>query len=412
MTKPRREFLKSLGALALLEPALRAREGVSAKELARDEGFWFSVRRAYDITPSFIHLESGWFSPVAREVRDAQFQYMTRLNEITSFYLRRQYDEEKVHIKRAMGKLAGLTPGEFVICRNTTEALNTVILGLELEAGDEFVWCEREYPSMKDALEQRAERDGTVNKVIQVPMVPETDDEVVALYENAIGPRTKAILVSHMIYLTGQILPVRKICDMAHAHGVEVIVDAAHSFAHVDYEIPDLGCDYLGTSLHKWLGAPLGAGLMYVHRDKISKVWPLFGDRAFAKDDIRKFEHLGTRPVAMEQTLVKSIQFHNSLGAERKQERLRYLKNYWVERVADLPRVVINTPMKDHQSCAIANVAIDGMEPKAVADYFYDEHRIFTVAVDMGVRVSPNLFTELSDLEALVSAIEQLSRRG
>lgn len=409
MTKPRREFFKTLGALAMIEPAPFAREGASAKEIAQDEDFWFTVRRAYDITPEFIHLESGWFSAVSREVQDAQFRYMSRLNTITSFYLRRQYDEDKVQIKRAMGRLAGLSPDEFVICRNATEALDTVILGLDLERGDEIVWCEREYPSMKDALAQRADRDGTVNRVIHVPLVPETDGEVVELYEKAIGPRTKAILVSHMIYLTGQVLPVRKICDMAHARGVEVIVDAAHSFAHLDYKIPDLGCDYLGTSLHKWLGTPVGAGLMYVRKDKISKVWPLFADRVFPKDDIRKFEHIGTHPVAIEQALLEAIQFHESLGAERKEERLRYLKNYWVERVLDLPKVVINTPLKDHQSCGIANVGIEGKEPKAVADYFYNEHRVFTVAVDQGVRVSPNLFTRLSDLDALVTAIRELA---
>ena len=410
MMKPRREFLKTVGAgaLATFTPALRKREGLSAKELARDEEFWFTVRRAYDMTPNFIHLESGWFSPVSREVLDQQFRNMARLNEVTSYYLRREYDDEKVKIKERMGELAGLAPDEFVICRNTTEALDTVILGLHLERGDEIVSCERDYPSMKHALEQRAERDGTVNEVIRVPLVPDTDEEVVELYEKAIGPRTKAILVSHMIYLTGQVLPVRKICDMAHEHGVEVIVDAAHSFAHLDFKIPDLHCDYLGTSLHKWLGAPLGSGLMYVRKDKIAKVWPLFADRLFPKDDIRKFEHIGTHPVAIEQTLLKSIQFHESIGGERKEERLRYLKNYWVERVAYLPKVVINTPMKDHQSCGIANVAIEGMEPKAVADHFYDEHRIFTVAVEQGVRVSPNLFTRLRDLDALVHAIESL----
>ena len=409
MTKPRREFLKTLGALAIVEPALREREGVSAKQVARDEDFWFAVRRAYDITPSFIHLESGYYCALARDVLNAQFQNMARLNQLSSFYLRRMYDEEKVEIKKAMGRLAGLSPDEFVICRNTTEALDTVILGLPLEPGDEIVWCEREYPSMKEALEQRAERDGTVNKVIKVPLVPDTDSEVVELYRRAIGPRTKAILVSHMIYLTGQVLPVRDICDMAHERGVEVIVDAAHSFAHLDFEIPDLHCDYLGTSLHKWLGAPLGTGLMYVRKDKIAKVWPLFADRIYPKDDIRKFEHIGTHPVAVEQTLLKAIQFHESIGADRKEERLRYLKNYWVERVADLPKVIINTPMRDHQSCGIANVAIEGMEPKAVADYFYDEHRVFTVVVEQGVRVSPNLFTSLDDLDALVTAIRELS---
>jgi len=186
-------------------------------------------------------------------------------------------------------------------------------------------------------------------------------------------------------------------------------VDAAHSFAHLDYKIPELGCDYLGTSLHKWLGTPLGAGLMYVRKDKISKVWPLFADRTFPKDDIRKFEHIGTHPVAIEQALLQAIKFHESLGPKRKEERLRYLKNYWVERVLELPRVVINTPLKDHQSCGIANVAIENISPKAVAEYFYDKHRVFTVAVEQGVRVSPNLFTRLSDLDALVLAIQELA---
>jgi selenocysteine lyase/cysteine desulfurase len=417
---PRRQFLKTLGAgtvaalgsaslLREVEAASRARAGASAKEVARDEDFWRVVRQAYDVTPDFIHLESGWYSPVAREVLQAEIRTMTELNEITSFYWRREYDDEKKVIKRMAGEFFGLSPEEFVICRNTTEALDTIILGLDLEPRDEILSCDREYPSMKAALEQRVERDGIVNKVIEVPLVPSSDAEVVEIYERSLTPRTKAILVSHMIYLTGQVLPVRQICEMAQARGVEVIVDAAHSVAHLDFKLPELGCDYLGTSLHKWLGAPLGTGLLYVRKEKIDRVWPLFADRTFPKHDIRKFEHIGTHPVAIEKTLQKAIQFHQGIGGKRKEERLRYLKNYWVERVADLPRVRINTPLGDEQSCGIANVAIQGMEPAQVAEYLFDEHRVFTVAVEMGVRVSPNLFTCLSDLDALVTAIRTLA---
>jgi selenocysteine lyase/cysteine desulfurase len=416
----RREFLRAVGAVAAtaasgsavlseLEARTRAFEGVDARAIARDEDFWRVVRDAYDITPDFIHLESGWFSPVTRNVLEAQFGYEKRLNEVTSFYLRRQYDDEKKTMKRIVGEFLGLSPDEIVVCRNTTEALDTVILGLDLERGDEIVFCDREYPSMKDALVQRAERDGTVNRVIDVPMVPATDDEVIAVYEQAITSKTRAILVSHMIYLTGQILPVRRIVDMAHSRGVEVIVDAAHSVAHLDFRISDLGCDYLGSSLHKWLGAPLGCGLLYVRKDKIPRVWPLFADRGFPKDDIRKFEHIGTHPVALEKTLLHAIRFHESIGAKRKEERLRYLKNYWVSKVVDLPKVRIQTPLGDGQSCAIANVAIEGMEPQKVAEYFFERHRVFTVAVEMGVRVAPNLFTRLSDLDALAGAIRDLS---
>ena len=397
------------GRLAAVEAATARAEGRNPKEVAKDEDFWFSVRRSYDISPEFVHLESGWYSAVSRDVLDAHLDNARALNRITSFYLRRRYDDEKDGMKQAVADLAGVPPEEMALCRNTTEALNTVILGLDTRPGDEFVWCEREYPSMKDALEQSAERYGTVNRIVDVPLVPRSDSEVVEAYERALTDRTRAILISHMVYLTGQVLPVRKVADMAHARGVEVIVDAAHSFAHLDYRLPELGADYLGTSLHKWLGAPLGMGLLYVKKENIPKVWPLMADRIFPKDDIRKFEHLGTRPVHAEKTLLASIRFHRTLGAKRKEERLRYLKSYWVARVRELERVTINTPLSDEGSCGIANVAIEGLTPTEVADRLFDEHRVFTVAVEQGVRVSPNLFNGLEDLDALVEGIRALA---
>jgi selenocysteine lyase/cysteine desulfurase len=426
MNGGRREFLKcvtraSAGAVALsaldpasipaIEAASRRAADVSPKDLARDEGFWLTIQKAFHQSSAFINLESGWFSAAPTEVLEAQIENLKHLNGITSFYLRRQelWPQAMTDLKTVLGDFAGVPPEEFVVTRNTTESLNIVIQGLELADGDEILYGDREYPSVTDALEQRAERYGTKLRTFTVPMVPRDDAEVVRLYERNLTPRTRVILVSHMIFLTGQILPVRQICDMAHARGIEVIVDAAHSFAHVDYKIPDLGCDYLGTSLHKWLCVPIGTGLLYVRRQKISKVWPLLGDRQFPKDDIRKFEHLGTHPVSTDLAIRDAIRFHQSIGSKRKEERLRYLKNYWVEQVIGLPRVKINTPLGDGQSCAIANVALDGMTPEQVATSLFDAHRVFTVAVKMGVRVSPNLFNTLADLDALVTGIRELA---
>lgn len=423
MSIDRRRFLRAVGAasaaafsidstgISAVEAAVRNAGAASAVDLASDERFWFTVQQAYRQSSDFINLESGWFSPSPSEVLAAHIEHLSSLNRITSFYLRREalWPAEMAELKRVIGEFCGLEPAEFVITRNTTESLNVVIQGLQLAPGDEIVYGTREYPSMIDALQQRAERFGSTLKTIDVPMVPRDEREVVAVYEKAIGPRTKALLVSHMIFLTGQILPVRAICDMAHSHGVEVIVDAAHSFAHVDYRIPDLGCDYLGTSLHKWLGVPIGTGLLYVKKEKIPKVWPLMGDRQFPKDDIRKFEHIGTHPVFTDLSIRDAIRFHQAIGGRNKEARLRFLKNYWVRQVADLPKVRINTPLGDTESCAIANIAIDGRTPAQVAAHLFESRRVFTVAVEMGVRVSPNLFSTLHDLDALVAGIREFA---
>ncbi len=265
---------------------------------------------------------------------------------------------------------------------------------------------------MLAAFKQQAKRYGVVNKIISLPLHPKNKQEIVGAFEDAITHRTKVILVTHIINLTGQILPVREICDMAHTHSVEVIVDAAHSFAHVDFKIPDLHCDYLGTSLHKWLCAPLGTGLMYIKKENIRKVWPLFGDTDFSEEDIRKFEHIGTHPCSSVITIEDALRFHNSIGSKRKEERLRYLKNYWVNKVATQPKVTLNTPMPDEQSCAIANINIVGKSPTEIANYLFDKHKIFTVAIDTeavkGVRVTPHLYTTLQDLDLLVDAIREL----
>ena len=424
MSHNRRAFLKkmghsTLGALALpaFSPALcdevRAHAALldrrTPQDVARDEDFWYTVQKAYTQSPHFINLESGYYSPAPQEVLEAQLRNITMINETPSFYMRRRQEEDKAAVKQIVGDFAGVSPDEFVICRNTTEALNTVIHGLELEPGDEALMCDREYDSMLAAFRQRSRRHGLKLNIITLPLVPNSQDEIVRIYEAALTPKTKVLLVSHMIYLTGQVLPVRAICDMAHRRGIEVIVDAAHSFAHLDYKIPDLGADYLGTSLHKWLCAPLGSGLLYVRKEKIDRVWPLFGDDTYAADDIRKFEHIGTHPCSTDLTIVNAIRFQEAIGGKRKEERLRFLKTYWVEQVKDLPHITINTPLGADQSCALANVAVAGMTSAEVVDALWDRHRIFTVAVEQGARIAPNLWTRLAHLDALAEALKEMA---
>ncbi|HKJ01656.1 MAG TPA: aminotransferase class V-fold PLP-dependent enzyme [Longimicrobiales bacterium] len=378
-------------------------------QLAGDEAYWEVVQRAYTQDPGFINLESGFFSPAADPVLDAQLENIRRINRMPSFYMRRLMDQERRDLKEMFGRFAGVSPDEFTFVRNTTEALNVVLQGIPLERGQEVLYGSREYPSMQEALQQRALRYGTVNRVVELPWLPASQDEVVRAYADAITPRTRYILLSHMIFLTGQVLPVRAVADMAHARGIEVVVDAAHSFAHLDWKVPELGADYLGSSLHKWLGCPLGTGLLYVKKEHVAKVWPLFGDAHARGDDIEKFHHIGTHPQGTDQAIRDAVRFHDAIGGARKEARLRYLKNRWVQEVKDVGGIHMNTPLGDDQSCAIANVLVDGMTPAALVDALWDRHRIFTVAVEQGARIAPNVFTRLGDLDLLVRALKEVA---
>jgi selenocysteine lyase/cysteine desulfurase len=272
----------------------------------------------------------------------------------------------------------------------------------------------QDYGAMLDQFTLQARRYGMVNRVVSLPMNPRTDDEIVELYAGAITPRTRLLMVCHMVNITGQILPVRKICDMAHARGVPVMVDGAHAFAQLDFRIPDLDCDYYGASLHKWLGVPLGAGILYVRKDRIPALWPIYGDAGMPDDDIRKLNHTGTHPVHTDLTIQDAIAFHQTIGIERKEARLRYLQNYWTGQVRGVPNVVLNTPEDPRRSCAIANVGIAGIKPGDLSKTLLEQYRIWTVAIDgagvHGARITPHLFTSTADLDALVAALKELAR--
>ena len=328
--------------------------------------------------------------------------------------MRRRRAADYAAVKQQLADLAGCPADEIVITRNTTESLGTVIHGIDLEPGDEAVMCDQDYGSMLEQFRQQSRRRGLKCVEIQVPLHPRDDQEIVDTYARAITPRTKLLLLSHMINITGQILPVRKIADMAHARGVAVIVDAAHSFAHVVFTVPELDGDYLGASLHKWLCTPLGAGLLHVKKDKIRTVWPLLGDTSVPDDDIRKLERIGTHPVVDRAWRSPTPSGSTTLvGGERKEARLRYLQQYWTDRVRDVPKVYLNTP-PGARACGIANVGITGQKPGAIADALLEKYRIYTVAIDTvpvkGVRVTPHLYTTTAELDALVKAIGELAR--
>ncbi len=383
--------------------------------LTQDEEFWYIIRQAYNVSPHFVNLENGYMSPQPESSMQGFIENIKMINEKPSFYMRRKMADDMESIKKRVAEFAGCSDEELVICRNTTEALNNIILGIELNAGDEILYGNLEYPSMIEALEMRAKRFGTKIRKISVPAIPSDDEKIVRIYEKEISSNTKVILVSHLVFLNGQVLPVRKICDMAHAKGIEVIVDGAHSFAHLNYKISDLNCDYFGCSLHKWLCAPLGTGLMYIKKDKIKKTWPLFGDSKNVEDSIKKFEHIGTHPISAKLGIIDAIRFQENIGSQRKEDRLRYLKNYWVSRVSKLPKIKIFTPLKDYQSCAIANVGVEGKTPTEVTNYLYEKHKIFTVAIDYeevkGTRIAPHVYTSTDELDKLVRAFEELTAK-
>ena len=429
MENSRRSFLQQFGAMSFsplafsslsasdwspLYSFLNAQKHRSDRDIARDEAYWREVAKAYHVSKDFINLENGFYSMAAWPVLEAQWEHIQRVNEIPSYYMRTYQWDERNEVTAALAEFAGCSVDEMVVCRNTTEALDTVILGLDLKEGDEAIMSNQDYGSMLAAFNQRARRDKIVNRVITLPLHPKSDQEIVDCYKKAITPRTRVMHVTHLINITGQVLPVRKICDMAHAHGVEVICDSAHALGHLDFKIRDLDCDYWGTSLHKWVGAPLGSGILYVKKDKIDKVWPLLGDDSFPDNDIRKFRHFGTLPVTGHVSILDALKFQDTIGITQKQARLRYLKKYWTERVKDLPNIVVNTPWEEARSSGIANVGFTNLPPNDLANRLMNDYQIFTVAIDneavKGVRVTPHLYTSLDDLDQFVKALTELSQ--
>jgi len=428
MSTNRRQFLRTVGkatgvavvAGAFTETWCRRiqamtdeRMDLPAAVVARDEAYWREIQRAFTIDRSLIHLNAGGVSPSPRTVQEALKRYLDYSNQAPSLNMWRHLEPNKENVRTRLSRLAGTPAEEIAITRNATEALETIIFGLDLSPGDEILTTTQDYPRMITSWEQRERRDGVVLRKVAVPTPARTHDELVEIFRTAITGKTKLLMICHMINLTGQIFPVKRICDMAHERGIEVLVDGAHAFAHLDFKIPELGCDYYGTSLHKWLSAPFGTGMLWVRKDRMGKIWPLFGANDPGSDDITKFEQIGTHPVANILAIGEAIFFHNAIGTRRKEERLRYLKDYWASRVAKIPGARLNTSLSPEHSCGLANFTLEGKEPQEISGELLERHRVVTTAIGheecAGVRVTPHLYTSLNELDMFVQAVEQIA---
>jgi selenocysteine lyase/cysteine desulfurase len=381
--------------------------------VAQNEDFWGVIQRGYSVSTQIINLNNGGVSPSPIVVQQAVERYNQMTNEGPSYFMWQILDQGREPLREKVARLAGTSAEEIAINRNSTEALNTIIYGLPLKAGDEVVGTKQDYPNMMNAYRQRDARDGVVYKQISFDFPIEDIDTIVKAYERAMTPKTKLVHITHVVNWVGQVMPVREIADMAHAQGAEVIVDGAHSFGLMDFKIPDLHCDYFGTSLHKFLSAPIGSGMMWVKKDKIEKIWPLtcYGDPH--SPDIRKFEALGTRSFPIEQGIGEAINFHEAIGSRRKQERIFYLKNYWATRVKEMPGVKLHTSLDPRFSCAICGVSVEGVAPHELMNRLFDQYKIHTVSIDYErihcIRVTPHVYTTIAELDKFVESMREIA---
>src|SRR5436190_1901314 len=427
----RRSFLtsagKGLGLMALssatvdgvfknVQAAGESVQHLSAVEAAIDEDYWATIQQAFSVTRGIINLDNGGVSPSPRMVTEAFVRYTWQQEDATAYTMWQILEPQSETVRTGLAEIFGCSPEEIAITRNASESLEILLMGLDLKSGDEILTTTQDYPRMLTTLRQRELREGLKLNLIKIPVAPENVDDIAAAFERAVTPKTKLILVSHQINLTGQINPVKKVCQMARALGIETIVDGAHSFAQFDFKQSDLDCDYFGTSLHKWIYAPKGAGLLYVKRDKIARIWPLFAAEDKQKSDIRKFEEIGTHSAAPKLAIGEAMLFHHGIGGQRKEARLRYLSRYWMDKLKDIPKVRFNTSFDPAQMCAIANVQVEGLDQGKIGSYLFSKHHIFTTPIVheefQGLRITPNLYTTLSELDRFCEVLETIARKG
>lgn len=393
--------------------ALISLNRISPQDAVNDEELWSRVAQAYTVSPTILNLNNGGVSPQPKVVQDAVDRYYHLSNEGPTYFMWNILDKGREPLRKKMADLAGVSHEEVAINRNATEALATVTYGLTLLKGDEVIMTKNDYPNMIHAWKQKELRDGIKIKWLSFNLPFENDDEIVKSFIDATNSKTRIWHITHMINWTGQIMPVKKLCDEARKRNIISIVDGAHTFAHMDFRISDFNPDYFGTSLHKWLCAPFGTGMLYVRKENIETLWPLFPNDKPQSNDIKKFETLGTRSFAPEQAIGQAIDFHLAIGSKRKEERLRYLKNYWCEKLINNSRIKLNISLKPEYSCALGNFSIEGIDPEVVASKLMGEHQIHTVAIKWetisGVRVTPHVYTSTKDLDRFVESVTKIA---
>jgi selenocysteine lyase/cysteine desulfurase len=391
----------------------------SPEEVADDEAYWAEIQRAFDADRTLINLNNGGVSPSPTHVLEQMIRDLRFSNEAPVEHMWRVLEPRVESVRRELALEFGCDPEEMAITRNASEAQETMIFGLDLKRGDEVIVTTQNYPRMLTSWDQRARREGIVVRRIRFEVPPKSMADIVARFEEAITPRTKVIEITHITNLTGQIMPVREVVDLARPRGIQVFVDGAHAFAHFPFKRDELGCDYYGTSLHKWLLAPIGTGFLYVRKERQKSLWPLMAAPESMDENVRKYEEIGTHPAANHNAISVALAFHRAIGPERKAARLRYLRDRWAKRVVAEGggKVRVLTPLDDpRQACGIALVSVEGMDPGALVSHMWDKHRIIVTPIPheefQGVRVTPNVYTTLEEVDRFADALLAVVRKG
>jgi selenocysteine lyase/cysteine desulfurase len=399
-----------------LEAAARRVEGASAADVAADENYWREIQQAFTLDRTIINLNNGGCCPSPRVVHEALKRYLDISNQSPVYHMWQILEPNIESVRRRLAAAFGCDPEEMAITRNASEALQIAQLGIDLKAGDEVITTNQDYGRMLDTWEQRVRREGIKLTKVSFPVPPKSMEVLAERLLGAITPATKVLHFCHITNLTGQIFPVRKIADEARRRGIKTVVDGAHAFAHFPFTVADLGCDYYGTSLHKWLLAPIGTGFLYVRRENIASTWPLTPAVAEKANDIRKFEEIGTHPAANHNAIAEALTFHEGIGAERKAARLRYLRNRWAERLGSSAKFRIHTNLDPAHSCAIGNVQTIGVPTGQVVTQLWEKWRIIATPIVHaeyeGLRVTPNVYTTLEEVDTFIAAMEKIAAAG
>lgn len=417
----RRNFLHAAAGSALvafqtnaIERAAAAARSVKDQtpiEVASDEDYWAEIRNSFTVDRNVINLNNGYVSPAPLVVQDAMRRYLDFSNMGPKHTMIDILEKQVEDVRRRVAKTAGCDPEEIAITRNASESLENAQYGIDLKPGDEVLTTNQDYPRMLTTFRQREHREGIVLKMISFPVPPPSMDDLYQRFERAVTPKTKLILLCHITNRTGQIFPVRKICDMAHARNIPVIVDGAHAFNHFPYNLSDLGCDYYGVSLHKWTCAPIGTGFLYVRKSRIASTWSLMASSDRQQGDIRKFEEIGTHPAANHNAISAALIFNENIGIDRKAARLRYLRDRWAHRLAQNPKVKILHSEDPAQSCGLGFLAFNGVDPQKITDILWSKYNIVTAHVAHeeydGIRITPHIYSTVGDIDYFAESVER-----
>jgi isopenicillin-N epimerase len=389
----------------------------TAAEIAEDESYWTEIQRAFDTDRTIINLNNGGVSPTPSHVLEAMIRDLKFTNESPAEHMWRVLEPRVESVRRDLAREFGCDTEEMAITRNASEANEIMILGLDLKRGDEVVVTNQNYGRMITTWQQRERRDGIVLKQVSFKVPPPSMRYIAERIKAAVTPQTRAIEFPHITNLTGQIMPVREIVEFARPKGIEVFIDGAHSFAHFPFTRDDLGVDYFGTSLHKWLLAPIGTGFLYVRKEKQKSLWPLMAANPAQDNDIRKYEEIGTHPAANHNAISAALAFHRGIGSDRKIARLRYLRDRWAKRLmAESPRVHVLTPFDPKQSGALALFNVDGLDFGKLGAWLMANYRIVNTPISHpefnGIRITPNVYTTLDEIDTFSDAVVRAMKRG